>query len=252
LNWRRLRDLSATVSRGSGEPGSVRWGWVIEWLPELIFVAASSVGGIWAGGRWLNPIGDPGFSWSLAYRLVEGDFLYRDVYLAYSPLSPYLLAGIGSLFQFSSAWMILSNWIAAILAGVLLLRCGRPFLTTLERIATGGLILAFSLWVPGSGRLVLPYCPEVVHALISSLGALLVIGKPGLPEGTRSWFAGLLAGLAFCSKQEIGLAVLIALLTSLLVRAKSSKRSPNRRGVRGSCCVRRNIRRFERLSRYSA
>jgi hypothetical protein len=217
-----LRDLSATLSLGSGELRSVRWGWVIEWLPELIFVVASSIGGLWAAGRWLTPIGDPGFSWSLAYRLAEGDLLYRDVYLAYSPLSPYLFAAVGHLFRFSATWMILSNWVAAILAGVLLLRCGRPFLTTLERIATGGLILAFSLWVPGDGRLVLPYCPEVVHALILSLGALLVMGSSGLPESTRSWLAGLLGGLAFCFKQEIGLAVLIALLASLLIGGRTS------------------------------
>jgi hypothetical protein len=218
----RFSDLGTPVSLGSGTPGSLRLRWLIEWLPELIFVTASSVGGIWAGGRWLDPIGDPGFSWSLAYRLVEGDLLYRDVYLAYGPLSPYFLAGIGRLFQFSAVWIMLSNWIAAILAGILLLRCGRPFLTTLERIATAGLILAFSLWVPGSGRLVLPYCPEVVHALILSLVALLVIRSSKFTDGTRSWFAGILAGLAFCAKQEIGLAVLIALLTSLLVRARTS------------------------------
>jgi hypothetical protein len=204
-----------------GGPASVRQEWYREWLPELIFVAVSSVVGIWAGGRWLDPVGDPGFSWSLAYRMTEGDVLYRDVYLAYGPLSPYLLAGLGRLFHFSAAWIIFSNWIAAILAGVLLLRYGRPFLTTLERIATAGLILAFSLWVPGHGRLILPYCPEVVHALIFSLSALFVIGGSALGERTRSWFAGLLAGLAFCSKQEIGLAVLIALLASLLVRARS-------------------------------
>jgi hypothetical protein len=225
MKLHRLPDLSAMPSPGSGKQLTVRLGRIIEWLPELLFVAVSSAGGIWAGGRWINPIGDPGFSWSLAYRLAQGDVLYRDVYLAYSPLSPYLLAGIGSLFQFSALWMILSNWTAAILAGVLLLRCGRPFLTTLERIATGGLILAFSLWVPGSGRLVLPYCPEVVHALIFSLGALLVMGRRGLSEVTRAWLAGLLAGLAFCSKQEIGLAVLIALGASLFVRVKGSFRN---------------------------
>ena len=127
-----------------------RWRWVIEWLPELIFVAASSVGGIWAGGRWLDPTGDPGFAWSLAYRLAEGDVLYRDVYLAYGPFTPYLLAGLGRLFQFSAGYLVVSNWIAAVVAGVLLLRCGRPFLSTLERITAAGLILAFSLWAPGA------------------------------------------------------------------------------------------------------
>ena len=197
-------------------------GRILEWLPELILVVASSVAGIWAGGRWLDPVGDAGFLWSLAYRLAEGDLLYRDVYLAYSPLSPYLLAGIGHLFRFSAGWLILSNWIPAIAAGVLLLRCGRPFLTTLERVATAGVILAFSLWVAGPGRLVLPYCPEVVHALVFSLGALLLMMNSRFSERTRCWLAGLLGGLAFCAKQEIGLAVLIALLAPFVLRPRGA------------------------------
>jgi hypothetical protein len=208
----------SAISKDAIAPGPRRW--IVDWLPELIFVIASSIGGLWAAGRWLSPMGDPGFSWSLAYRIANGDLLYRDVYLAYSPLSPYLLAGLGQLFRFSSTWMILSNWMAAVLAGVLLIRYGRRFLTTLERIATAGLILAFSLWVPGDGRLILPYCPEVVHALILSLGALLVMGSSRASDSTRSWLSGLLAGFAFCFKQEIGLAMLIALTASLLIRRR--------------------------------
>jgi hypothetical protein len=191
-------------------------------LPELIFLAVTTSVGIWAGGRWLDPVGDPGFAWSLAYRLAEGDILYRDVYLAYGPLTPYLLAALGRLFDFSAGFLLVSNWTAAVVAGLLLLRCGRPFLTTLERTAAAGVILALSLWVPGPGRLVFPYYPGVVHALALSLGALLVVGGARLSERTRGWLAGLLAGLAFLAKQEIGVAALIAIFASLLLRPKVS------------------------------
>lgn len=191
---------------------------VLDWLPELLFLAVTTAVGLWAGGRWLDPTGDPGFGWSLAYRLAEGDVLYRDVYLAYGPLSPYLLAGLGRLFEFSAGYVVFSSWIAAVVAGVLLLRCGRPFLSTLERIAAAGLILALSLWAPGPGRLVFPYYPGVVHALALSLGAILVVRSARLSVRAQCGFAGLLSGLAFLAKQEIGLAVLIALLASLVLR----------------------------------
>jgi hypothetical protein len=191
---------------------------ILDWVPELFFLAVTTAVGLWAGGRWLDPTGDPGFAWSLAYRLAEGDVLYRDVYLAYGPLSPYLLAGLGRLFEFSAGYLVLSSWIAAVVAGVLLLRCGRPFLSTLERIAAACLILAFSLWAPGPGRLVFPYYPGVVHALALSLGAILVVRNARLSVRAQCAFAGVLSGLAFLAKQEIGLAVLIALLASLLLR----------------------------------
>lgn len=191
-----------------------------EWFPEILFVAVTTAVGIWAGGRWLDPTGDPGFAWSLAHRLAEGEVLYRDVYLAYGPLSPHLLAGLGRLFDFSAGWFLASNWVAAVTAGVLLLRWGRPLLSTFERIAAAGMILAFSLWAPGPGRLVFPYYPGVVHALALSLGALLVVRSSRLSAGAGSALAGLLAGLAFLAKQEIGLAALLAVIASLLVRPK--------------------------------
>ena len=191
-----------------------------EWFPEIFFVAVTTAAGIWAGGRWLDPTGDPGFAWSLAYRLAEGDVLYRDVYLAYGPLSPYLLAGLGRLFDFSAGWFLASNWVAAVTAGVLLLRCGRPLLSTTERLAAAGVILAISVWAPGPARLVLPYYPGVVHALALSLGALLVVRSSRLSTGAGSSIAGLLAGFAFLAKQEIGVAALLAALAPLLARPR--------------------------------
>jgi hypothetical protein len=156
------------------------------------------------------------------YRLAQGEILYRDVYVAYGPLSPYLLAGIAKIFGPSALSLLLWNWIPAVVAGVLLLRCARPLLSTLERIALAGLIIAFSLLVPGAGRLIFPYYPGTVHALAFALGALLMAGKSDLGETTRGWLSGLFAGLAFCSKQEIGVAALFALLVPLLLRPRQA------------------------------
>jgi hypothetical protein len=193
---------------------------VLDWLPEILFVGVTTAVGIWAGGRWLDPSGDPGFSWSLAYRLAEGDVLYRDVYLAYTPLTPYLLAALGRMFDFSAGFVVGSSWSTAIVAGLLLLRCARPFLSSVERIAVAALILACSLWVPGPGRLVFPYYPGVAQALALALGAMLVVRNPRLSIRTQCGFAGLLCGLSFLAKQEIGVAALIALLVSFLLRPR--------------------------------
>jgi len=191
-----------------------------DWLPEIVFVLFTTVAGLSADGRWIDPYGDPGFSWSLAHRISHGEVLYRDVYLAYGPLSPYVLGGLARLVGSSTSALLLWNWIPAIVAGILLLRCAKPYLSTLERIACAGLLLAFSVFAPGPGRLVFPYYAGVVHALALSLGAILLVRNGGPGESTRSLLGGLLAGLAFCAKQEVGVAALAALVAGRFPRPR--------------------------------
>ena len=191
-----------------------------EWLPEFLFLTITTGVGLWAGGRWLDPVGDPGFAWSLAYRLSEGDVLYRDVYLAYGPVTPYLLAGVTRIVGSSPSVVLLWNWIPAIVAGVLLLRLGRPYLTTLERVACALLVAGFSVIAPGPARLVLPYYPGVVHALVFSILSILIVAPDRSGESKRAWISGALAGLAFGMKQELGVAALAAIVASRLVRPR--------------------------------
>jgi hypothetical protein len=194
-----------------------------DWLPELILVLVTTGAGLWARGRWVDPVGDVGTWWSATYRLAEGERLYRDVFLQFGPLSLYLLALGARIFGTSAAYLVVTFWIAAITAALLLLRYARQFLSNLERVALAGLILAISLFAPGQGRMVFPYAPGAVHALALALGALLLI-QPGRrsPE-SRAWLAGLLAGLAFSAKQEIGLACMAALAAPALLRKERSR-----------------------------
>jgi hypothetical protein len=190
--------------------------WLQDWLPEVVLLLVTTGAGLWAAGRWIDPCGDPGYFWSLAYRLSKGERLYRDIYLPYTPLSPYLFAGWARLFGLSARSFLLANWIPAVLAGVLLLRCARSFLSTLERLALVGVVLATSLFLPDSGRLVLSYHPGAVHALALSIGALLLVRSDQERVTRRAFLAGLLAGLAFCCKQEIGIAAILALTMPVL------------------------------------
>jgi hypothetical protein len=180
-------------------------------IPQGLFLAGTTAVGLWARGRWLEPMSDSGFAWSLSWRLGHGEVLYRDINFAYGPLSPYLLTASGLPFGFSSLWYLLANWIPAILAGCLLLECGRRYLTVLGGIALAALVVGFSVFVPGAGRLVLPYYPGVVHALVFSLAALLVLQASIERPGRLAYLAGALAGLALCCKPELGLVALLSL-----------------------------------------
>ena len=193
-------------------------------IPEIAFALATTVIGVWAGGRWLDPTGDPGLWWSLASRIAEGERYFRDLHLQYGPLSPLLLAWSGKPFGFSSGFFLLVNWIPAIFAGVLLLRLARYWLTVPERCVLAVLLVAVSVLGPGRAKLVFPYCPAAVHGLIFAVAALLLMGRRDEKPPGPALAAGLLAGLAFAAKQEIGVAALVALWVPLLTRARGAVR----------------------------
>jgi hypothetical protein len=191
---------------------------LLDWSPEIALVVATTAGGLWAAGRWVDPVGDPGIWWSAFYRLANGEKLYRDVYLQFGPLSPYLLSFGARLFGASASYFLIASWLPAIGASLLLLRAARPALSLLERFAVAGLLISESLFVPGPGRLVFAYAPASVQALLFSVAAFLL--STGSARASKFYLAGSLAGLAFCSKQEIGLACLAAILASALVRRR--------------------------------
>ncbi len=192
---------------------------LLDWMPEFSLLLVTTVGGLWAAGRWIDPSGDPGIWWSTIHRLAGGERLYRDVYLQFGPLSPYLLSLGVRVFGDSVRYLLFATWLPAVGASVLLLRATRPALNLMERFAVAGLLLSESLFAPGPGRLVFAYAPAAVHALFLSIAALLFGTRSG--PVARPYLAGFLAGLAFYSKQEIGLACLLALIASLSLRPRS-------------------------------
>ncbi len=219
-SWLRVRS-AIWSERELSVRTSNRW---LNWLPEISVVLVTSLAGVLAAGRWLDPTGDPGIWWSTVYRLASGEVLYRDVYLQFGPLSPYVLSVGARVFGASASYMLLANWIPALAAGVLLLHVARPLVSLLERFAIAGLLLSESLLAPGPGRLLFPYASGAVHALLLSTAAILVASGNSSRRSGPFLAAGC-AGLAFCAKQEIGLACLLALLASTPLQPRAAGRA---------------------------
>ena len=197
--------------------GVIRW--LRDWSVELTFLVTTTGAGIWAGGRWLDTTGDTGVWLSFAQRMAQGERLYRDLYIQYGPFSPFLFSAAGKPFGYSLTWYLLANWIPAIVAGLLLLVAARPYLPRVERLALVGVIVGVSVLAPRPARMILPYSPAAVHALCFSIGAFLLLPSRG--RGTwRAYAAGILAGLALCAKQEIGLAAILGLCAPLATDGK--------------------------------
>ena len=213
------------MSRGAPKPAAAGLARTLKFLPETLFVAATTAAGLAAGGRWLTPDGDIGAWWSLTHRLATGERLYRDVHPDnYGPLSPWFLAGLERVFGCSAAEFLLVNWLGAIAAGLALLAVARPLLSTLERSALVGILIGTSVLAAGPGRLVYPYAPGAVHGLFFSMIALLWVERDASTGFRDGLLAGAFAGLAFCCKQEIGIAAAAALWAAALVRVPSRLR----------------------------
>ncbi|MEO8430284.1 MAG: hypothetical protein ABI592_02165 [Acidobacteriota bacterium] len=207
--------------RATGAGSAIRrWiGW-----PEAAFLLVTTAAGVWGAGRWTNPFGDPGFSWSAVHRVAHGERLYRDIFLSYTPLSIESLALVARVFGESSVLWTFVNWIPAVAAGFLLLAASRGILAPLERAAVATAAMALSLFVSGNGRLVYPYYPGVAHALLLSLAALCFLRDSDLPPMRRAFFAALLAGLAFGCKQELGVAAFAAVASAVVTSPRAAPR----------------------------
>jgi hypothetical protein len=165
-------------------------------------------------------MGDPGIWWSLPFRIARGEIYYRDLHLQYGPLSPYLLSFASRLFGLSATSVLLWNWIPAMVLGLLVLRLARYHLSVTERLAVVGMLLGVAIFAPAGALVVYPYCPAAVHALCLAFGSLLLLARRGARAGDHALLAGVLAGLAFCAKQEIGIATMVALSLPAARRSK--------------------------------
>jgi hypothetical protein len=185
---------------------------LLDRIPEIALVLTSTAAGIWAGGRWLSPTSDPGIWWSMPERLASGERLYRDIYLQYGPLSPYLVSWLARPFGFSATAILVLSWIPAVIAALLLLRLARPFLSTLERLVLAAILLGVGLFAPGLGRLVYPYSPAAVTRSASHWGAP---SRPVSGGRASGWLAGSWK-VSPSARSRVGLAAAAGLAASTL------------------------------------
>jgi hypothetical protein len=210
------------MSRAAGRPAPQ---WVDAAALGAVFAALAVMG--W--GAWLDVLIDFGRELYVAWRISEGDVLYRDVASFYGPLSPYVNAAVFRLLGVSLRSLVIVNLL--ILAGTtwmlraLLLRAG-----TTRLVATAAAALFLSLF--GFGHLianagfnfVCPYAHEATHGFALAVAALLCA-----LHGPRSvrWAgaSGLLCGLAFLTKPESFVGALGASALALLLAGPSPSRA---------------------------
>lgn len=173
---------------------------------------------------WPDPMIDTGRELYTAWRLMEGDALYRDVAYFNGPLSPYVNAAVMSVLGPSLDAVMLANGAILMAIVVALYRLLRLLS---DRLAATAATLVFvagfaMLRLVGIGNytFVTPYAHELTHGTLLLVVMLLGLARY-LLNGSRGALAAasLCAGLACLTKPEIAAAAFAGLLIPLVLAA---------------------------------
>jgi hypothetical protein len=205
------------------------------WADAATIAVAFLALAVWTWGAWPDVLMDFGRELYVAWRVAEGDILYRDVVSFYGPLSPHLnalwfhLFGVGLRTLALCNMAILGLTVAALWA---VLRRGAaqgrwaPTVGALALLALCGFAQLNSM---ASFNFVAPYSHEATHGFALAVGALL--SSLRLLETRRArWAAtvGVLLGLSFLTKPEgfvagLGAAALVTWLALVGPGARPSR-----------------------------
>jgi len=205
-------------------------------LPALLLSSAFLALTLWSWGRWPDALVDYGQQLYVAWRLAEGDVLYRDLAWLHGPLSAWLDGGLMRVFGAHLWTLALFNHLVVAAVTVLWLRLLRPLVSRTAAV-TGALaflgLFAFAQYLPvASYNWICPYTYEITHGVALALAAVLVLGRHAETGATRHLAGtGALLGLVFLTKTEVFLAALVALAGGL-VALHVHRRAPLRDSLR--------------------
>lgn len=171
-------------------------------------------------GRRGDVLHDFGRELYLAWRVSEGDVLYRDLAHFNGPLSVWGNAAAFRLFGTGIRTLVLLNTLL-LAAGLALLqrllsRVASPLAACAAATAFATLCGAASLTGIGGFDFVAPYSHEATHGFLLAGAALLALLRfREAPSAPRALLAGLLAGLVLLTKVEISLALGLAVLAGI-------------------------------------
>lgn len=174
----------------------------------------------WSWGRWTDVHVDFGNELYLAWRLAEGDVLYRDLAYRHGPLSPYWNAAAFALGGVSLRTLVWLN--LAILAAIVTMTFAL-FARAASRLAAGTAcavllgVFAFSQYTAiANYNYVTPYHHQQTHGIALSIAMILGLARATRAGGRPTWLAaGLCLGGVFLTKAELALPALLAAAVGL-------------------------------------
>jgi hypothetical protein len=177
-----------------------------DWFARLAIVAVFTGLAIYTWAHWGDVDVDSGREMYVPAALARGKVLYRDLWYAYGPVAPYLLAGLFRFFG-ASLYTLYSFGLATALGFALVLfQVSRRFLAAAPAFLVSfcALLQSFQADI---FNYILPYSYAATVGSLIALACLYFVLRSIFTGSRFSMFAaGCCAGLALLSKGEFGFA----------------------------------------------
>ena len=194
--------------------------------PEMLIVIGGAFYALLGRGRWANVEADHGFWFSAAQSMVAGGRAMHEVRLQWGPMPLWILEGVGRVFGMRIASFVVFQFVVGLLAILGVQIFARRFLGPIERWICAALLVVLIVWMVGSGNLLYPCAFAMSQALLLAIVALIlheIVVRRGRLDG--AFATGILAGAAFLTKQEFGIAAALGIgAMTLLAPALDAKR----------------------------
>ncbi len=170
--------------------------------------------------KWPDLTIDFGEQLYIAWRLSEGEVLYKDINYFYGPLSSYLHAILFKLFGVNFLIIVSFNIFLVVLTAWLIFRIFASIGTNISAFFSSLIfvtVFAFSqyLWM-GNHNFVCSYVYDITHGILLTFASIYQLIKLVKNQKTKNlFFLGLLTGLVFLTKFEVALAWGITVITIL-------------------------------------
>ena len=200
-NLRGEPDAWELIHRDAASTG-VRRGAVLGGLLALIGLLL-----LLTWGAWPDLIIDFGRELYVAWRIAEGETLYRDLAYFNGPLSPYVNGAVFALCGSSLTTLVICNVaVLSAVTGLLLRLVARYVSLSAAAIALVCFLLLFGFghtYAIGNFNFITPYSHEMTHGLLLLLLQLTCISGPAGWRPRRWGVAGVLGGLLLLGKPEL-------------------------------------------------
>ena len=197
--------------------------WRIDpWLGVVLICFALFAWASW--GKLAHPIFDTGQEAEIAARLMEGQVLYRDLLINYTPLPYYVNALLLRSFGHHLEVFYMVGLVLALTVTLLCYRLVKQLTNPSWAALCASYILIYCAFNPGGlYNLVAPYSYGVVYATVFCLLALMTLDRYG-QTGRLGWLliAAIASGLAGLAKQEYGVAMFFTVLIGANLRPAKS------------------------------
>jgi len=159
---------------------------------------------------------DEGLMVAVCERMLNGESLYRDIFLPFTPLAWHVEAGAFRLFGLSLATArLLPTLLFSVMCGLIYL-WGREMMSSTLALLCGVTVVFYRIWV-------WPYWQFFTYSVlayffaVASGYAFILFLKRKKPQ-TSIIVCGVLAGLCFWTKPNVGVQILAAVFLTLVTR----------------------------------